>query len=135
MIISPHHIRYAGVLVVFTLLGFGTAFGGTVEGRVQGLQCVISGKLCPIDDQDPHIAVEKHFIVYTSNNVYYFIPNLDRAVLARYLMKKVRVTGVKSERYNSIKADKFEVYRGGKWKTVWTQEMEDAEREAELGGG
>ena len=135
MNISIRYINLISALVVFTLLGVGTAFGGTVEGRIQGLQCVLQGKLCPVDNQDPHIAAEKNFVVVTGPGTYYLISNLDRAVLARHLMSKVRVSGETSSKYKSIKADRFEVQVNGKWKTTWTQEMEDrARRELNQGG-
>jgi hypothetical protein len=129
MTISKHNISIISALVLFAVLGAGTAFGSTIEGKIQGLQCVIGGKICPLDNQDPHIAAEKTFVVVTGPNAYLLVPNLDRAVMARYLMSKVRISGVKSDKYNSIKADKFEVYKNGKWKTAWSQEMEDAERD------
>lgn len=129
MNISKRHISLISALVVFTLFGVGTAFSATVEGRIQGLQCVVSGILCPVDDQDPHIAAENTFVVVTGPNSYLLVPNLDRAVMARYLMSKVRVSGEKSAKYNSIKADKFEVYKDGKWQTAWSKAMEDAARD------
>jgi hypothetical protein len=128
MNISIRHIGLISVLVLFTLLGAGTAFGGTVEGKIQGLQCVLGGKLCPVDNQDPHIAAEKNFVVVTGPGSYYLIPNLDRAVLARHLMSTVRISGEKSSKYKTIKADKFEVFMDGKWKTAWTQELENDQR-------
>jgi hypothetical protein len=135
MNISKRHISLIGMLVVFTLLGVGTAFGSTIEGRIQGLQCVLQGKLCPVDNQDPHIAAEKNFVVVTGPDSYFLIPNVDRAILARHLMSKVRVSGETSSKYKSIKADRFEVQVNGKWKTAWTQEMEDrARRELNQGG-
>jgi hypothetical protein len=135
MNISKRHISLIGMLVVFTLLGVGTAFGSTIEGRIQGLQCVLQGKLCPVDNQDPHIAAEKNFVVVTGPDSYFLIPNVDRAILARHLMSKVRVSGETSSKYKSIKADRFEVQVNGKWKTTWTQEMEDrARRELNQGG-
>jgi hypothetical protein len=135
MNISKRHISLIGMLVVFTLFGVGTAFGSTIEGRIQGLQCVLQGKLCPVDNQDPHIAAEKNFVVVTGSDSYFLIPNVDRAILARHLMSKVRVSGETSSKYKSIKADRFEVQVNGKWKTAWTQEMEDrARRELNQGG-
>ena len=135
MNISKYHIGFIGALVLFTLLGVGTAFGSTVEGKIQGLQCVLEAKLCPVDNQDPHIAAERNFVVVTGPDSYYLIPNVDRAVLARHLMSKVRVTGETSSKYKSIKADRFEVQVNGKWKTAWTQEMEDMERRGLNSGG
>ncbi len=135
MKISKYRISLVSALVLFTLLGAGTAFGNTVEGRIQGLQCVLEAKLCPVDNQDPHIAAEKNFVVVTGPDSYYLIPNVDRAVLARHLMSKVRVTGETSSKYKSIKANRFEVQIDGKWKTAWTQEMEDRERRELNSGG
>lgn len=129
MNITKRHMSLFSALVVLTLFGMGTAFGATVEGRIQGLQCVVSGILCPVDNQDPHIAAESTFVVVTGPNSYILVPNLDRAVMARYLMSKVRVSGEKSPKYNSIRADKFEVYKDGKWRTAWSQEMENAARD------
>ena len=129
MNLSKRNISLISAMVLFSVLGVGSDFGSTIEGKIQGLQCVIGGKLCPLDNQDPHIAAEKTFVVVTGPNAYILVPNLDRAIMARHLMSKVRVSGKKSEKYNSIKANKFEVYKNGKWKTAWTQEMEDAERD------
>jgi hypothetical protein len=95
----------------------------------------LQGKLCPVDNQDPHIAAETNFVVVTGSDSYFLIPNVDRAILARHLMSKVRVSGETSSKYKSIKADRFEVQVNGKWKTAWTQEMEDrARRELNQGG-
>ncbi len=128
MNLLKRNLSFISALLILTIFGVGAAFGGTVEGTIQGLQCVIEGKLCPVDNQDPHIAAERYFVVVTGDKSYYLIPNLSRLVLVRHFMSKVRISGEKSEKYKSIKADKLEVLKDGKWKTTWSQEMEDAER-------
>ncbi|MHA2231411.1 MAG: hypothetical protein ACXAB4_02860, partial [Candidatus Hodarchaeales archaeon] len=69
------------------------AFADSVEGTVQGLTSVVKGKLCPVGKEDPMAAIEKVFVVLTKGNKYYFVPNVDRAVFARYINQRVRVTG------------------------------------------
>ena len=110
------------------------AMAGQVEGTIQGFTCVTQGKVCPIDREDPLVAATRVFVVNTSGHNYYLVPNLDRAILARYLNKKVRVVGNVNAKYKSITARSFEVWRNGNWKTVWTKEMEDKWRkELEVG--
>jgi hypothetical protein len=69
-------------------------------------------------------AVEKVFVILTASNAYYFVPNLDRAVLARHLNERVRITGEVSAKYNAINATKIDAFRGGAWKTTWTWAMQ-----------
>jgi hypothetical protein len=68
-----------------------------VEGSIQGLSYVVNvvkGKLHPVGKEDPVAAArEKVFVVLTKGNKYYFVPNVDRAVFARYINQRVRVTG------------------------------------------
>ena len=118
------------IAAIITFTVFAPALAGSTEGTIQGLQCVVSGKICPIDNQDPHIAAEKNFVVYKKDKTYHFVTNMDRAILARYLGKQVRVNGKMSSKYNAITADKLEVYINGKWKTVWTIEEERKQRKA-----
>ncbi len=131
---TTRNLGFVAALMIFTVLSFGNALAGTIEGTVQGLSCVIGGKLCPIDHQDPHLAAEKSFVVLSADRSYHFVSNLDRAILARYLSKKVRVSGKISSEYNAIMAKKFEVYMDGKWQTKWTIEMEKEARKRESVG-
>ena len=125
-------------LPVIALLAFllipAWAMAGTVEGTIQGFHCVTMGKTCPVGKEDPVVAAERVFVVLASSGNYYFIPNLDRAILARHIAEKVRVTGTINSKYKSITADALEVYEGGKWKTVWSKKMEEEfEKELETG--
>jgi len=100
------------------------ASAGTVEGSIQGLTCVTTGKLCPVGKEDPMAAIEKVFVVLTAGKNYYFVPNVDRAVLARHLNQRVRVTGKVSTKYPAISAMKIDVFEGGAWKTTWSWAMQ-----------
>jgi hypothetical protein len=101
------------------------AAAGSIEGSVQGFFCVTQGKVCPIGKEDPMIAAERVFVVLTDKGDYYFIPNLDRAVLGRHIGKTVRVTGKINTSYKSIRAEIFEVKENGKWRTTWSREMQE----------
>ena len=100
------------------------ASAGTVEGSIQGLTCVTTGKLCPVGKEDPMAAIEKVFVVLTAGKNYYFVPNVDRAVLARHLNQRVRVTGKVSAKYPAVNAIKIDVFEGGAWKTTWSWAMQ-----------
>lgn len=112
------------VLIVVMLLWAPFAFaGGSVEGKVQGLNCAVYGKVCPVDKKDPHVAGENTFVVLSSKKKYYFLSNIDRALMARWVTDKIRVTGELDPKYNAIKAKKIEVMSDGKYQVQWSQEM------------
>jgi hypothetical protein len=101
------------------------AAAGTVEGTVQGFSCVTAGKVCPVGKEDPMIAAERVFVVLDkAGKDYFFVPNLDRAILARHISQIVRITGKMDEKYRSINAEKLEVKQDGSWKTTWSRQME-----------
>jgi len=101
------------------------AMEGSVEGSIQGLTCVTQGKLCPVGKEDPMAAIEKIFVVLTPKKDYYFVPNVDRAVLARHINDRVRVTGKLHPRYPSIEAAQIEVFTNGIWKITWKYSLQE----------
>ena len=112
------------------------AFAGEVVGTVQGLQCVTTGKTCPIGKEDPVIAAERVFVVLTAEGDYYFVPNLDRAIMARNITEQVKVTGPIDNKYRSITAKTFQVWQDdGKWKKTWSEKMENEMLEKLYGDG
>jgi hypothetical protein len=94
-----------------------------VEGSVQGFQCVSQGKVCPVGSEDPMADVERVFVVLAKDNSYYFVPNVDRAVMARHINDRIKVSGVMNSKYNSITAEKIEKFMNGEWRVVWTPKM------------
>ena len=111
------------------------ASADTIEGKMNGLNCAISGVVCPIDKADPLIALESDFVVQQPDGSFYIIPNIDRAVKARVVLEDVVVSGKVNDSYKSIQADKLEVKRGGEMQLVWSQEMENELREQLFGKG
>jgi hypothetical protein len=97
---------------------------GQIEGSVQGFLCVTLGKLCPVGKEDPVIATERIFVVLTPGEKYYFVPNVDRGILARHINERVRITGIISTKFPAISANRIEVFKKGTWKTTWTLEWE-----------
>jgi hypothetical protein len=94
----------------------------TLQGTIQGALCVLEGKTCPPDDLDAHLIIENNFVLLAADGKYFYLPNLNRNVLARYVGKDVQITGkVKDE---SIIVKKLEVKDGGKYKLVWTIEKQ-----------
>ena len=109
------------VLAIFPV----AASAATVEGSVQGYQCVTQGITCPVGKEDPMAAVEDVFVILGSGKKFYFVPNVDRAVLARHINERVQVTGKMSDEYNAITATTIKAYKGGKWVMVWSAKWED----------
>ena len=90
-----------------------------LEGSVQGYTCVTQGKVCPVGKEDPMAGVERVFVLLTGDNDYYFIPNVDRAILARHLNERIRITGELSDKFKSIEATKIEYMKKGMWERAW----------------
>ena len=114
------------VFFMVFILAANWAFAESIEGKVQGFHCVVYGKGCPKDMMDPIAGAERTFVLVPSTgDGFYLIPNLDRAVLARHLLEKVRVSGMIDKKYNSVMAKTLEVWKNGSWKLMWSMEMED----------
>ena len=95
----------------------------TVEGRMQGFNCVVHGHHCPIDTLDSHLMLEPDFVLLLNDGNYWLMPNIARIVKAKYLHSAIRVTGDLNPKYKSIAVDKLEVKKDGSFKTVWSKEM------------
>ncbi len=100
------------------------AIGATLTGSIQGFNCVTQGKICPIGMEDPVIAAENVFVLLidAAKKEYYFVPNVDRAILARHINQEVKITGTVNSPMKSIKAS--EIFVAGK--KVWSVDLEDA---------
>ena len=99
------------------------AIGATLTGSIQGFNCVTQGKICPIGMEDPVIAAENVFVllVDAAKGEYYFVPNVDRAILARHINEQVKIEGTVNAKLKSIKATNIYV----KDKKVWAQDLQD----------
>ena len=75
---------------------------------------------CPIDNRDPHIALENDFVLSIADGNYYFLPNIPRSIKTRYLNKPVRITG--DLRGRSLVVTIIEAKRSGEFQEVWNRE-------------
>ena len=107
------------------LLGAGAAWAQSWRGSIQGLACVTQGQLCPLNMEDPLIALEKTFVLYVRDGEFYYLPNLDRAILARHLNRPVKVEGSLVPGTKSIMVAKLLLPRdGGGWREAWSPDLE-----------
>ena len=117
--------KWMVIIICGVLLMPALAIGDSFEGSVQSFTCITQGKVCPVGREDPMIAAERVFVLHVKAGEYYFIPNLDRAILARHLNQMVKVEGVKSDQFNAIKAKDLYVMDEGKWVKTWSQNWQD----------
>ncbi len=92
----------------------------TIKGKINGLQCAISGFVCPVDQVDAMVALERDFVIQQPDGVYYTMTNVDRAVKARYALQEATVTGKVNNLYKAIDVDTLQVGQ----RTVWSKEMQ-----------
>ncbi|MFO7665771.1 MAG: hypothetical protein R6V76_04065 [Desulfobacterales bacterium] len=99
------------------------AMAASVTGSIQGFNCVTQGKVCPIGKEDPVAAAENVFVllVDASTGDYYFIPNVDRAVLARHINTQVTIDGAVDKKMKTIRAT--DISASGK--KTWSANMQD----------
>ncbi len=73
--------------------------------------------------EDPVIAAENAFVllVDAAKGEYYFVPNVDRGILARHINEQVKIDGTVNAKMKSIKATDIYV----KGKKVWSLDLED----------
>jgi hypothetical protein len=100
----------------------------TYEGTLQGASCVHFKKKCPEDDA--HIAIEHDFVLLLPNGEHYFLPNLNRAIKARYVGKPIRISGELEN--HEIWVDSLDVKKGNTYRNVWSWEKQ---QEIYKGGG
>lgn len=115
----------AAVLALCLCLAAWPAIAGERwQGTIQGLGCVTQGKVCPINMEDPIIALEKTFVLSLPDGAWYYLPNLDRAILARHLNRPVAVEGRLKTESRAIMVDKLLVRRGEAWREAWSPALE-----------
>ncbi len=107
------------IFTALLFLGAGTGFGSmnSVEGTIQGANCVVLKSTCPIDTNDPHIALESDFVLLTDDGKYYFLPNITRSLKTSFLHKKVRASG--DIKGLSIMVADLSVQKGSGYESVW----------------
>ena len=110
----------AVLLVVFLLIPL-VVNADTIKGKLEGLNCLLKGYICPLDKADPMINLEKDFVVVTADGKYYYLPNIGLGLKGRHALEVVEATGKVNEKYKSMTVDTLSV--GGK--VVWSQKAQD----------
>ena len=102
-----------------------------VIGIINGYDCATQGLKCPADRLDPHVALERDFVVQQAAGSYILIPNVPRDVKVRHVLQRVRVTGDMDPKYDTMKVDKLAVYdkKADTFETVWSPQLEEKARQ------
>ncbi len=89
---------------------------------MNGLGCASKGKVCPADKDDPHVLLERDFVVQTADGTYFYITNIDWQTKLKYVLRQVRVEGEFSDRLAAIAADEFWVKQADGYTLEWSLE-------------
>ena len=92
-------------------------------------------QVLPGDRLDPHIEVERDFVLQKPNGDYMFLPHVPRTVKAHHVLSDVEVTGELDPRYQSIEVNELRVESDGGRKTVWSKALQQEEFEYLYGEG
>ena len=98
----------------------------TFTGKLNGHGCAHAGTSCPVDRLDPHIALESDFVLQKQDGDYYFL-SMPRSTKVRYALEQVQVTGELNKKYHSIDVNEFKVKKNGKFKLIWSKELQRRE--------
>jgi hypothetical protein len=102
----------------------------TFEGTLRGASCTHYKLDCA--DDDAHIAIENDFVLVLSDDMHYFMPNLSRALKARYANKTIRVSGDVDQKNHYIWVDTVELKKRNTYQSIWTWKEQ---QELYQGGG
>jgi hypothetical protein len=109
-----------------------TGWADRIEGYLNGLACASKGEMCPTDKDDPHVLLERDFVIQTEDGKFFYITNMDWKTKLRYVLRKVRVEGKFSDRSSAIAADEFWVKHGDGYRLEWSLErMREKQRRAQ----
>lgn len=91
----------------------------TVTGRLNGHDCVHAGISCPVDPQDPHILLEKDYVLQQTNGDYLFLTNIPRSTKLQYILHDIQISGRLDRKYNTVEVYELMVMQDDEWKSVW----------------
>ena len=100
-----------------------------ITGRIVGHECAHAGKVCPVDRLDPHLLLERDFVLVEPGGDYYFLSNIPRDIKIRHALETVTVVGEVDGKYKNIQVTEFNYDKNGKTKTAWSRQMEVEELE------
>ncbi|MGV6817519.1 MAG: hypothetical protein ACWA44_09680 [Thiotrichales bacterium] len=98
------------------------------KGKIVGHHCAHEGKVCPVDRLDPHITLERDFVLVLKNGDYYFMPQLPRDVKVRHVLEDVTVEGDKDGKYNVLTVEELRAgdHNNVIWSAALQRQVQDA---------
>jgi hypothetical protein len=93
-----------------------------IEGRLNGLACASKREMCPTGKDDPHVLLERDFVIQTEDGKFFYITNMDWNTKLRYVLRMVRIEGKLSDRLSAIAADEFWVKHEDGYRLEWSLE-------------
>lgn len=124
------HIKMITLASVLTIMMSVPAFSETFQGTIEGADCFINKMHCAESETDPHLDMEKSFVLVTNGGIYYFLPNLFNSVKKECYRKRVKVSGRNTG--NAIHVSRLEVEADGGYTCIWDWDKIQEER---YGGG
>ena len=102
--------------------------GEVIEGKIQGLSYITNQNLYPRDAYDPLVSAERAFVLVKGDDRknYFFLPNLNRSFVSRFVGKEVMVTGNVHFLYGrkSIDATEIKTLEPSGWKSIWSKKSD-----------
>ena len=112
-------VKTLALTSIMAALFFTPASAENFEGTIQGADCFINGINCAESRKDPHLCMEKNFILVTDAGDYFFLPNLYRSVKESCYKQNVRVAGKRSGK--TIRVDNLDVEKANGYRCVWNR--------------
>lgn len=116
----------SAALLFLALPGISSA--DTYHGKIVGYHCAHEGTVCPVDRLDPHVTLERDFVLVMNNGDYYFMPQLPRDVKVRHVLDDVTVEGKKEGKYNVLNVK--ELKAGDRQQIVWSASLQKQAEDA-----
>lgn len=90
-----------------------------LNGLIKGASCVINKTYCPENSSDPHIALEKTFVLVDNAGGYFFLSNLGKVMQIALLNKPIHVEGNKKGKTLFVEAV-YEAENDRKKSIIWS---------------
>jgi hypothetical protein len=92
-----------------------------IEGTIKGLLSACRGVYCPPGEESITAALQHQYVLVAGEGKIYSLPNVKPDLLARYIARRVRITGNEIGGGRAILVRKAEVLTGGgHWFVFWS---------------
>jgi hypothetical protein len=122
---NPSILSFFGFMLPALSIFFTTSVHAEIiMGKLNGYDCAHAGITCPIDPRDPHVMIERDFVLQQRDGNYLFLTNISRKTKLKHALKDIRVDGKRHHKFESIEVDELSVKDGKTWKTVWSKSLQ-----------